>query len=113
MNKEGDFLLCTTDVPAGYKLVKVLGMAWGTEVKARGATSHLVAALRGFKGGNIPELQNMAMEARKTSADRMIEAAKKMGANGVVGVNLTGFSLKSDIVEFTAYGTAVVVEKAK
>jgi uncharacterized protein YbjQ (UPF0145 family) len=113
MNKESDFLLCTTDVPSCYKLVKVLGMAWGSEVKARGATSNIVAFFRSFKGGNVPELQNMAMEARKASADRMIEAARKMGANGVIGVNLTGFTFRNDIVEFIAYGTAVVVEKAK
>lgn len=111
MVKEGDFLLCTTDVPAGYKLVKVLGMAWGNEVRSRGATSNFVALLRSFKGGNVPELQNMALAARRVSVDRMIEAAKKLGANGLIGVNLTGFTFRNDVVEFIAYGTAVVVDK--
>jgi len=111
MAKEGNFLLCTTDVPDGYKLKKVLGMAWGSEVKSRGASASIVALFRSFKGGNVPELQNMAMAARRVSVDRMIQAAKKMGANGLVGVNLTALTFKSDIVEFIAYGTAVVVEK--
>jgi len=111
MVKEKEFLLCTTDVPDGYRLKRVLGMAWGSEVKSRGASANIVALFRSFKGGNIPELQNMAMEARRVSIDRMIQAAKKMGANGVVGVNLTALTFKSDIVEFIAYGTAVVVEK--
>ncbi len=111
MAKEGDFLLCTTDVPEGYKLKKALGMAWGSEVKSRGASASIVALFRSFRGGDVPELQNMAMKARKSSVDRLIQAAKKMGANGVVGINLTALTFKSDIVEFIAYGTAVIVEK--
>jgi uncharacterized protein YbjQ (UPF0145 family) len=111
MAKETECLLCTTEVPDSYKLKKVLGMAWGSEVKSRGASANLVAFLRSFKGGNVPELQNMAQEARKISVQRMIEAAKKMGANGVVGVDLTGFTFKNDVIEFISYGTAVVVEK--
>lgn len=104
-------LLCTTEVPHGYKLKKVLGMAWGSEVKSKGSSGSLVALLRGFKGGVVPELQNMAMEARRTSVDRMIKAAEKLGANGVVGVRLEGFTFRNNTVEFVAYGTAVVVEK--
>jgi len=111
MVKEADFLLCTTDVPSGYVLKRTLGVAWGSEVKARGASSNMVAFFRSFKGGNVPELQNLAMEARKASVDKMIQAAKSMGANGVVGVKLTGFTFRNDVVEFVAYGTAVVVEK--
>lgn len=112
MAKEGDFLLCTTDVPPGYKLVKVLGIAWGSEVRSKGASGNIVALLRSFRGGNVPELQNMALEARRASVDRMIQAARKMGANGVIGASLTGFTFRNDIVEFIAYGTAVIVEKA-
>ena len=106
-----EFLLCTTDLPESYRLKKVLGMAWGSEVRSRGASANFVALLRSFKGGKVPELQNMALAARKASVDKMLEAARKMGANGLIGVNLTGLTFKSDIVEFIAYGTAVVAEK--
>lgn len=106
-----EFLLCTTDLPESYRLKKVLGMAWGSEVRSRGASANFVAFLRSFKGGKVPELQNMALEARKASVDKLLGAAKKMGANGVIGVSLTGVTFKSDMVEFIAYGTAVVVEK--
>jgi len=112
MSKDPDFLICTTEVPQGYKLVKVLGIAWGSEVKAKSAKGSAAATLRGFLGGNVPELQNMAMEARRGSVDKMVQQARKMGANGVVGVSLTGFTFRHDIVEFIAYGTAVIVEKA-
>lgn len=105
-------LLCTTDVPAGYNVKRVLGMAWGSEVKSKGSSGSLVAFLRGFKGGVVPELQNMAMEARRTSVDRMIKAAEKLGANGIMGVRLEGFTFRNNTVEFVAYGTAVIVEKA-
>ncbi len=111
MTKEEEFLLTTTDSPDGYKVKKILGIAWGSDVRSKGASSNLVALLRSFRGGSVPEIQNMAQRARKTSIDRMIAAAKNMGANGVMGVRLTGFTFRNDVVEFIAYGTAVVVKK--
>ena len=111
MVKEADFLLCTTEVPDGYKLKKVLGMAWGSEIRSISLRDNLVSFFKGFRKGRIsPELQ-MIMEARRGCVDRMMQAAKKLGANGVVGVRINGFNIRLNTVEFTAYGTAVVVDK--
>jgi uncharacterized protein YbjQ (UPF0145 family) len=112
MVKKEEFLLCTTDVPEGYKLKKTLGMAWGSEIRSISFFDNIVSFFKGFKNRESPEL-GMVMEARRGCVERMMEAAKKMGANGIVGVNITGFTLRLNTIEFTAYGTAVVVEKKK
>jgi len=111
--KEEIVLLCTTDIPEGYKLKKVLGMTWGSELRSMGFWNNLINFFKGLGGKKkSPELQ-MVMEARRACVDRMLEAAKKLGANAVVGVRITGFSFRLNSVEFTAYGTAAVVEKKK
>lgn len=112
MDKESEFLLLTTtDLPGGYRLKDVLGMAWGNEVRA-GKKEGIVAMLRPSRKERVLELQELAMQARKKAIKRMIAAAKEMGANGVIGVRLTGFTFEHDIVEFIAYGTAVSVTKS-
>jgi uncharacterized protein YbjQ (UPF0145 family) len=113
MTKEEEFLLCTTEVPEGYKLKKTLGMAWGSQIRS----ARLWDNIRYFfkwnkKNMQAPDLK-MVMDARRGCMDQMIAASKKLGGNGVVGVRITGFNLRLNTVEFTAYGTAVLVEKAK
>jgi uncharacterized protein YbjQ (UPF0145 family) len=114
MSKSNDIvLLCTTDVPEGYKVKKVMGMAWGSELRSLNLWKQLINFFKGFVGkGKHTELQ-MVMEARRACVDKMVEATKKLGANAIVGVRITGFSFRLNSVEFTAYGTAVVVEKKK
>lgn len=110
--KDEFLLLSTTDVPEGYKLKKVLGMAWGNEVRSK-KKENFISSLIKPESEKVVELQKLAMGARKTCIERMIASAKDMGANGIVGVRLTGFTFKGDIVEFIAYGTAVIAEKKR
>jgi uncharacterized protein YbjQ (UPF0145 family) len=107
-----EFLVCTTALPPGYKLTKVLGLVWGSEVKTRGFTANLASVMRSFKGGSVPELDNLVRSARRSSVERMVKNAKRMGATGVIGIRMAGATVRSNMVEFMAYGTAVIVEKA-
>lgn len=104
-------LICTTGLPDGYKLKKVIGMVWGSEVKTRGFTANIASFFRTFTGGDVPEYGNLVREARHATVDKMVQNAKSMGANGIIGVRIAASNVRSNISEFVAYGTAVVVEE--
>ena len=109
-NAEKIKLIATTGLPPGFKLKKVAGLVWGSEVRTKSFTSNIVAFLRTFKGGDINEYSNLVREARRATVERMVDNALEMGANGIIGVRIAAMTLRSDIAEFIAYGTAVVVE---
>ena len=52
----------------------------------------------------------MIAEAREQAIDRMIDNAKAMGANAIVGVRFTTSSVMQGAAELLAYGTAVLID---
>ena len=66
--------------------------------------------LRNIVGGEIAEYTKMMAEAREQAIDRMIEEAKELGANAVVGTRFMTSMLMTGAAELLAYGTAVVLE---
>ncbi len=49
-------------------------------------------------------------ESREQSIDRMVEEAKNLGANAIVGIKFSTSEIMSGAAEILVYGTAVVVE---
>ncbi len=108
-------LLVTTfpHVP-GYKVKKILGLVYGLTVRTRGLGGQIVAALESLVGGEIEAYTNEAIKARLECIKRMVEMAKKMGANAIIGVDFeTSDMLNGAATLFAAYGTAVIVEKVE
>ncbi|RLG74293.1 MAG: hypothetical protein DRO23_07220 [Thermoprotei archaeon] len=99
----------TSEIP-GYKIVKVLGVVSGSTVRAKHIGKDIVAALRHIVGGELKEYTEMLREAREQALKRMIEEAKKLGANAVVNVRFMTSAIASGAAEILAYGTAVKIE---
>jgi len=99
----------TSEIP-GYRIVKVLGVVSGSTVKAKHIGKDIVAALRHIVGGELKEYTEMLKEAREQALQRMIEEAKKLGANAVVNVRFMTSAIASGAAEILAYGTAVKIE---
>jgi len=108
---EGGFLICTTDMPHGYRVKEIKGVVWGSEVRTKSFSSNLAATFRTFQGGEVPELTNLVRQARVDTVKRMVANAKRMGANAVIGMKLSATVVRTNIAEFIAYGTAAIVEK--
>jgi len=49
--------------------------------------------------------------SRDEAIKRMINKAKSLGANAVLGVRLASSNVMSGAAEIVAYGTAVILEK--
>jgi len=99
----------TSEIP-GYKIVKVLGVVSGSTVRAKHIGKDIVAAFRHIVGGELKEYTEMLREARKQALKRMIEEAKKLGADAVVNVRFMTSAIASGAAEILAYGTAVKIE---
>ncbi|MCS7122126.1 MAG: YbjQ family protein [Archaeoglobaceae archaeon] len=104
-------IIATTENVPGYKVAKVLGVCSGSIVRAKHIGKDVIAALRNIVGGEVKEYSEMLEEARKMAIERMVENAKKMGANGIVGVRFMTSSIAAGMAEIFAYGTAVILQK--
>lgn len=105
-----EIIVTTLEFLPGYKIKKVLGIVSGSTVRARNLGRDIVAAFRNLAGGEIVEYTELLANSRNEALSRMIEKAKALGANAVLGVRFATSSIMSGAAEIVAYGTAVVVE---
>ncbi|MBN2185166.1 MAG: YbjQ family protein [Candidatus Krumholzibacteriota bacterium] len=103
-------IIVTQEAVNGKKTVKTLGLVRGNTVRARNIGRDILAALRNVVGGEITEYTKMIAESREQALDRMIDEAKALGANAIVGFRFTTSSIMDGAAELLAYGTAVIVE---
>ncbi|MCE4613624.1 MAG: YbjQ family protein [Desulfurococcales archaeon] len=106
----GEVMVATTTEIPGYKVRRVLGVVTGSVVRARHLGRDLLATLRNIAGGEIKEYTELLAEARDEAIKRMVEKARQMGANAVVGVRFATTAVASGAAEILVYGTAVVIE---
>ena len=105
------FIVVTTDYVPGMRITKVTGAAFGLIVRSRGVGGNFVAGLRSLVGGEIHEYTRMLADAREDAIERLVEHAKGLGANAVVGMSFDSADIGQSMTEVVAYGTAVVVAK--
>ena len=106
----GDVMVVTTEYLPGFKIKKVLGIVSGSVVRARHLGRDIIASLRNIVGGEIKEYTELLAQSRDEAVKRMVEKAKGLGANAVVGVRFATSAIMSGAAEVVAYGTAVVIE---
>jgi uncharacterized protein YbjQ (UPF0145 family) len=99
----------TEEIP-GKRIVRVLGIANGSTIRAKHFGKDFMAGLKNIVGGELKGYTEMMEEARNEATQRMLESASKMGANAVVNVRMSTASLMQGAAEVYVYGTAVVVQ---
>ena len=105
-------ILSTTEFIYGKKIVKHLGLVRGTSIRSRHIGHDILAKLRGIVGGEIHEYTKLMAESREQVLDRMMDDARELGANGVVGIRFSTSQITAGAAELMVYGTAVLVEDA-
>lgn len=103
-------IITTIDKIADKNIVKTLGLAKGNTIRARHAGHDIMAGLKNLVGGEISDYTKMIAEAREQAIDRMIDNARGMGANAIIGVRFTTSSVMQGAAELLAYGTAVIIK---
>lgn len=103
-------IVVTTHQVPGKRIVKVLGLVRGNTIRARHLGRDIMAGLRNIVGGEIHEYTKLMAESREQAIDRMVDEARSLGANAVVGTGFTTSLLTMGAAELLVFGTAVVVE---
>ncbi len=106
-----EFIVTTLESVPGYRIRKVLGVVSGSVVRARSIGRDIVAGFRNLAGGEIKEYTELMAESRDLAIRRMVEKARAMGANAVLGMRFSTSAIMSGAAEVMAYGTAVVLER--
>ena len=99
--------LSTTNDIKGYSISESLGIARGSTVRTRNAVNDIFAAFKNLIGGEVEEYTRLQADAREQALQRMIEDAKKMGADAVICVRFQTSVMMAGASELLAYGTAV------
>jgi uncharacterized protein YbjQ (UPF0145 family) len=101
-------ILSTTFDVAGRTVAQQLGLVRGNVVRSRFIGRDIVAGLRMIVGGEIHEYTKLLAESREQALDRMVEQARGLGADAVVGIRFeTTDAGAGQATEVLAYGTAV------
>jgi uncharacterized protein YbjQ (UPF0145 family) len=103
-------LITTLESIPGRSIKEILGLVSGNTIRARWLGKDIVAALRTLVGGEVKEYTEMMSKARIIAIERMVDEARKMGADAILGVRLSTSMVMSGAAEIIAYGTAVKLE---
>ena len=99
-------LLVTIDYVPGKEL-EPLGIVKGTTVQSKHFGKDFMAGMKTLVGGEIVSYTEMLNEARQIAVKRMVDEAKELGADAVIGVRYGSSKVMNGAAEVIAYGTAV------
>ena len=104
-------IVTTTPNIEGRKITQYLGIVCGEAVVGANIFRDLFAKVRDIVGGRSGAYENVLADARAQALEEMTEAAAKLGANAVVGVDLDYEVVgeTGSMLMVTASGTAVVL----
>jgi uncharacterized protein YbjQ (UPF0145 family) len=100
-------LVVTTETVPGREIAQVFGLVRGSTVRAKHLGTDIVASLRNLVGGEVKEYASLLAGSREQALDRMIEEARGLGANAVVGMRMQTSMIQQGSSEVLVYGTAV------
>ena len=107
-----DLLVTTTLTVDGYRVDKYLGIVRGLVVRSPTISQGIFGGFSMIIGGNIKAYQEMCEQARHESFTLMLEHARQVGANAILGVryDATEIGGQSRSTEVLCYGTAVSIK---
>ncbi|NNN05003.1 MAG: YbjQ family protein [Elusimicrobia bacterium] len=105
----------TTFAIEGYRVREYKGVVRGIVVRAPTITQGILGGLKSIIGGQIGAYTEMCEQARQQALDEMLEHARQLGANAVIGMSYDATEIggRAAATEVLCYGTAVVVEPAR
>src|SRR5687768_14096643 len=101
--------LTTTPSFEGRRIVRYFGIVNGEAIIAANIFRDVLAGLRDIVGGRSGTYERGLADARTTALAELAERARKLGANGVVGVDLD-YEVIGGMLMVAASGTAISFE---
>jgi uncharacterized protein YbjQ (UPF0145 family) len=92
-----------------WRTERYIGSCFGLIVRSMGAIKGIGAAFKSIAGGEVHQYTELLEDSRRHAIDRMVENAKLMGGNAVIGMRFDSSEIGQSLTEIVAYGTAVIV----
>lgn len=96
-------------VPA-HVIKQQLDVVYGSTVRSKHVGRDFMAGLKNIVGGELKGYTELLEESRQEAMNRMIEKARGLGANAIVGIRFSTSNIAQGASELFVYGTAVIVE---
>jgi uncharacterized protein YbjQ (UPF0145 family) len=107
------FPVTTTFTIEGYRIRQYLGIVRGLTVRAPTISQGILGGLKSIIGGQVGAYTEMCEQTRQQAYDLIIDHARALGANAIVGLRYDASEIggkASSATEVLCYGTAVVIE---
>ena len=103
-------LLTTTHNVEGHKIAEYYGVVSAEAVMGANVIRDFVAGITDIIGGRSGVYEGKLHQAKEVVLAELIEEARKLGANAVVGINVDFEELRGTMLMIVATGTAVKIE---
>ena len=97
----------------GYVIKEHKGLVWTSTARSKNVVQDFAALTKSLTGGETKHFRDLLHEARNDIVNGLVEQAKSIGANAVLGVQMGSTQISPAIMDIFAYGSAVVLEKKK
>lgn len=103
----------TTFTIEGFEVAEYKGLVRGIVVRSPTIAQGILGGLKNIIGGKIGAYTEMCEQTRGQAYEVMIEHAKQLGADAILGARYDASSVepRGGAVEVLCYGTAVVLRK--
>lgn len=109
-------LMTTTSTLDGHKVSRYLGVVTGEAILGANIFRDFFAGIRDIVGGRSGSYEKVLRDAKDTAMREMMEHAKRLGGNAVIGVDLDYETVQvgngGGMLMVSASGTAVVLDNA-
>ena len=103
-----DVTLSTTPFIPKHNVEKSLGVVSGEAMIGPNVFSDMLASVTDFVSGRSVSNESKLKRARQIAIIEMALEARAMGANGVVGINMSYESVRGTMLMVAVWGTAVI-----
>jgi len=104
-------IVSTTSSLQGKEIESYLGVVSGEAIMGANVVRDFLASVTDIIGGRSGTYENKLAEGRQIALEEMIDKARRMGANAVIGVDLDFETLRDGMMMCVATGTAVIVKE--
>ena len=104
-------ILSTTPTIEGRTIREYKGVVTGETIIGANFVKDLFAGIRDIVGGSSASYEKVLREAKNTSMNEMMDRAREMGANAIVGIDIDYETIgeSNSMLMVATSGTAVVI----
>jgi uncharacterized protein YbjQ (UPF0145 family) len=100
-------ILTTTSTLQGKEIIEYYGVVSGEAILGANIIRDFFAGIRDIVGGRASAYEQSLREAKDLAMLEMIEEAKALGANAIIGIDLDYETVSDGMLMVAASGTAI------